>query len=83
MTAKADRIRELMDDPHIEQAFENVRRLLLELFEEAPSDDIEMLQSISMRLNLLAAVKADLESAIEAGDYEDFKAQQSEEVNVH
>ena len=83
MTAKADRIRELMDDPHIEQAFENVRRLLLELFEEAPSDDIEMLQSISMRLNLLAAVKADLESAIEHGDYEDFKAQQSEEVNVH
>ena len=83
MTAKSDRIRELLADPNVEEAFENVRRYLLELFEEASSDDIEMLQSISMRLNLLATVKADLEAAIEEGNYEDFKAQQSEERNVH
>ena len=83
MTAKSDRIRELLDDPLIEQAFENVRRYILELFEETNSDDVETLRSLSIRLNLLATVKADLMSAIEDGDYEDFKAQQSEVSNVH
>ena len=83
MTAKADRIRELLDDPHIKEAFANVKRYLHEMFEEADSDDIETLRSISMRLNLLDAVRADLEAAVEAGDYEDFKAQQSEEQHVH
>lgn len=81
MTAKADRCRELIEDPHLQEAFENVRNYLIQLFTEADSQDVERLQDISKRLNLLEAVKADLEYAIEAGDFEDFKAQQ-EERNV-
>ncbi len=82
--SEADRIQQLLDDPIIERAFENVYRYLHELIDETNSDDVETLRSLSIRLNLLATVKADLVAAIENETYEDFVAQQNEELrNVH
>lgn len=76
MTAKADRCRALLEDEDLKQAFTNVKAHLVQLFLEADSEDAAALQDISKRINLLDAVKADLEYAIEEGDFEDFQAQQ-------
>jgi len=83
MTAKADRCRELLEDPHLAEAFDNVKAHLIQLFLEADTEDAEKLQDIAKRIKLLDAVKADLEYAVNQGAYEDFKAQQEEQDVRH
>ena len=79
MTAKADRIKELINDPHIKEAFENVRnkyRKLLESDTDATGNTItdeDVLEARRM-LFLTRKVEQDLEKAIEDGELEDFQA---------
>ena len=82
MTAKADRVRRLLEDSDLQEAFENVRDVIYKLFEETPPSDKDALQRVRMKLEALEAVKANLERAIEDGKLEDFRAQE-EERNVH
>ena len=81
MTAKSDRVKRLLEDDDLKEAFENVKRFLMEEFFRTDSEDVDRLQDISKRANLLEAVKADLYAAIEAGDYEDFLAQKEEDMS--
>jgi len=82
MTAKADNIKRLLEDPNLEEAFENVRRFYLEKIEDLPLDQKNgagALYDIRKQLYLLRQVKDDLAKAIQHGNYEDFVAAQSEQ----
>jgi len=78
MTAKADRIQELLDDPHIQEAFENVRQKYYGLIESTPLDSERdgALHDIRKMLQLLRDVENDLLEAIQEGHLEDHNVQQ-------
>jgi hypothetical protein len=80
MTAKADRAKELLNDPIIVGAFESVRQRLLQMFEACDSNDPATMQDISKRLNLLEAVKSDLEKTVADGTFEDFQVAEIERL---
>ena len=55
MTAKSDRIRELLDDPHIKEAFENVRDKYRAALENSDIPDDDVLEiGINRAVDLLA-----------------------------
>ena len=85
MTAKADRVRALLESEDLKEAFENLERYLFDAFCETSADDIEMLRSIRMRLTAVTMLKNELIAAVDAGDYEDFMAAQKEreKLNMH
>ena len=80
MTAKADRVRELMSHPEMKEAFRNVRQFYLESFERLPCSsenlDPQLLLDIRRMLELLKQVENDLEKMIQAGNIVDFRANQ-------
>ena len=80
MTAKADRVRELMQHPEMKEAFANVRQYYLELFERVPlsreNQSPEVYQDIRRMLELLKQVERDLGKMIQSGNVEDFRAAQ-------
>lgn len=78
MTAKSDRIKELLNDPILEEAFDNVKQHLIGMFLETSSEDGEAMMDIRRRINTLDAVKADLEYSYEEGRFEDLKAAEEE-----
>ena len=75
MTAKADRIQSLLDDEHLQEAFENVKAAIHQKIDECPIRDSEGLISLRLSLHLLESVKANLVKAIQEGNLEDFRAQ--------
>jgi hypothetical protein len=79
MTAKADRVRHLLENEDLAEAFDNVRIQYFELFEKCPLGNEELRRDIHYMLTLLAQVKGDLYNAIENGNYEDHLANQSEQ----
>ena len=79
MTAKADRIRHLMENEDLAAAFDNVRKQYFDLFEKCPLGNEELRRDIHYMLTLLGQVKGDLYNAIEQGDYEDHLARQEDE----
>ena len=78
MTAKADRIKKLLDDEDLQQAFEDVRRTLMDAFANCKTDDAERMMDISKRLNLLQAVEQNLRRAIQDGQLQDFRDAEKE-----
>lgn len=78
VTAKADRVKRLLEDPDLQQAFEDVRQAILQGFSETPPTKTEQLVLWRERLHLLDSVKANLERAIEDGNVERFHAQEQE-----
>lgn len=79
MTAKSDRVRNLLEDPDILEAFENVRQFYLAKIEELPLDrktGQDALYDIRKMLFLLRQVKEDLEYAVQNGVLEDFRAEE-------
>jgi hypothetical protein len=74
MTGKSDRLQELMDDPDIKQAFENVRQHIIDMFMTTNSEDAEALMDIRKRVIALDAVEQDLRVAIQDGHLEDLRA---------
>lgn len=82
MTAKADRVRALLNDEDLKEAFANVEREIYQLFKETLPSDKKALQRCRMKLEALEALRANLEGTVEEGEYEDSLAQQ-EEAHVH
>lgn len=78
ITAKADRCQRLLNDPDLQQAFEDVRQAILQGFSETPPSKTEQLVLWRERLHLLDSVKANLERAIEDGFIERFHAKEQE-----
>lgn len=78
MTAESDRIRRLLEDPDLQQAFQDVRDKLHEAFASSRTDDVEMLVDIRKRLHLLDAVEQALYVRLETGQLEDFRAAEEE-----
>ena len=74
MTAKADRIKKLMESPELKGAFVTVRQKYLDLIEFTPLSDATALLDIRKMLQLLRDVKQDLKTAIDTGKLEDFRA---------
>ncbi len=79
MTEKADRIRHLLENQDLAEAFDNVRQQYFAMFEKCPLENENLRRDIHYMLTLLGQVKGDLYNAIEQGDYEDFLVQQQEQ----
>jgi hypothetical protein len=80
MTGKADRIQELVDDPDLKNAFNEVRETLRDMIEDTPVADDTALLDIRKMLYLLREVENSLHRAIEDGHLEDFRAREQEEI---
>lgn len=78
MTAESDRIKRLLEDPDLRQAFQDVREKLHEAFATCRTDDAEVLVDIRKRLHLLDAVEQALYTRLEHGLLEDFRAAEEE-----
>ena len=78
MTAKSDRVKRLMEDQDLKQAFADVEAALFKQFKQCPPSEQETLRVIKERLHLLQSVEANLYQAIEHGEIEDFNAMQDE-----
>jgi hypothetical protein len=78
MTAKSDRAQELMNDPLLQEAFDNVRQYYYSLIETTPLDSAQdgALHDIRKMLQLLRDVENDLHETIQHGHLEDHRAQQ-------
>jgi len=76
MTAKADRVKKLLDDPDLKQAFKDVRTYYFDLIEDTPLTDDTALLDIRKMLHLLRDVEQALMTAIEEGHLEDFRAKE-------
>lgn len=74
MTAKADRIQKLVDDPDLKAAFQTVRQKYFNMIEQSPLTDDTALLDIRKMLHLLRDVEKDLHTAISTGKLEDFRA---------
>ena len=79
MTEKADRVKHLLENEDLKEAFDNVRQQYFHMFEQCPLENETLRRDIHYMLTLLGQVKGDLMNAIEQGDYEDFLAQQEEQ----
>ena len=77
MTAKADRIKELLDDPLLKEAFENVRMHYRRAIEDLNVTDEDSLEARRM-LFLLNSVEQDLRKSVQDGLLEDFNATEQE-----
>ena len=82
MTAKADRIKRLVEDPDLQEAFDNVRNALFTQFAKCKTNDTDTMADIRKRLHLLDSVEANLHQAIRDGKLEDFKAVEQERPPV-
>lgn len=78
MTAKSDRVKKLIEDPDLQEAFQMVREKYRDLIEETPISDDGALLDIRKCLHLLREVEEALQTAIEHGTLEDFRAQEQE-----
>ena len=78
MTAKSDRVKKLLNNKDLQQAFDDVRDALLKMFTECKTTDSEKMVDIRKRLHLLESVEANLKRAIEDGELEDFRATEQE-----
>jgi hypothetical protein len=67
-----------MDDPDLQQAFDDVRTALHKAFATTPVSNTEHLVDIRKRLHLLDSVEANLRTAIQDGHLDDFNASEQE-----
>lgn len=80
MTAKSDRVQQLVDNEDLKEAFANVRERLLIEIEQAPLRDQEGIMTLKYELHLLRSVEANLHRAISDGKMETFNQQQKSAV---
>jgi hypothetical protein len=77
ITAKADQCQRLVNDPHLKQAFSDVRDAIHQQFEQASVTDTETLVGLKHKLNLLDSVWANLQRAIDDGKLETWNDEQA------
>lgn len=70
VTARADRVARLLEDPDLKQAFRDVRDAILRQFQEIPPSETEQLLKCRERLHLLTSLEKNLERAIQDGKIE-------------
>jgi hypothetical protein len=77
VTAKSDRIKRLLEDQDLREAFENVRNKYRAALENEQILDDDVLE-IRRMLFLTHKVEQDLNTAMEDGQLEDFRANEQE-----
>ena len=78
VVAKASRCKKLLDDPDLQQAFQDVRNALHTQFDQIKPTDTEAMVKIKERLHLLESVEQNLKAAIRDGQLEIFRADEQE-----
>lgn len=77
MTAKADRAREFLNSPVFQEALENLRNQYRKAFESERISD-EDANEVRRMLFLTRKLEAHLEAIINAGELEDFRANEQD-----
>ena len=77
MTAKSDHITNLMNDPYVQEAFDNVRNKYRRAWENPSVNDVDVLELRRM-LFLIDSVEKDLRQSIADGVVEDYNAAEEE-----
>lgn len=70
---KADK---LLNDPLLNEAFDNVRQAIFETIEHTPIRDAEGLTSLRLSLKLLQDVRANLKQVLNDGKVAEFRIEQ-------
>lgn len=70
---KANRCKKLLEDPDLQQAFQDVRDALFQAFAQIPPSDTDNLIDCRKRLHLLDSVEENLYQAIRDGKLEEFR----------
>ncbi len=78
MTAKSDRVKKLLDDPDLQEAFNNVREAIFKGWSQCKPSDHELKEEWHRRLFTLDSIERNLKVAIQEGKLEDFMAAEQE-----
>lgn len=76
--AKANRVKKLLENKDLQQAFDDVKGALHTQFDQIPPSDLEAMVKIKERLHLLASVEENLKAAIKDGALEEFRLREQE-----
>lgn len=84
MTAKSDRVRKLLEDQDLKDAFHSVREHYRDAIERTPvdKDGGELVLDIRKMLHLLREVEQSLFTALQDGELEDFNAVEQEKQSL-
>jgi hypothetical protein len=74
--AKAERVKRLVSDPDLADAFVQVRGAILDKIEQCPIRDTEGAEKLRLMLKLLNDVRANLTAAIEDGKMAQFQIEE-------
>ena len=80
MTAKSDRIKKLLDNEDLKDAFDSVTNAIIRGWTETPPTALEVQQEWHRRLHTLNSVKENLMAALQDGQYQDFRAVEQEKL---
>jgi len=84
MTEKADRAKELLENPVFQEALENLRIKYVAMLADAPvnssKENVVLLLDLKKMLRLLDDIEAELQDVIRDGYMEDFKRAQEEQL---
>ena len=72
MTAQSDRIKKLLDDEDLNDAFEAVGNAIHRGWSNTPPTELETQQEWHRRLFTLNSIKENLVAAMESGAYDDY-----------
>ncbi len=82
MTAQSDRVKHLIENPDLKEAFDRLREFYRDKIEETPVSDSTALLDIRKMLYLLRQVEENLHSMIEHGHLEDFRVLEQEGIGI-
>ena len=78
MTAQSDRIKKLLENEDLNDAFDSVANAIHRGWAETPPTELDVQQEWHRRLFTLNSVKENLMSALQDGQYQDFRAVEQE-----
>ena len=80
MTEKADRVKEIMENKYLQEAFEAIHQKCLYVMINAPvemtEENLTVIMDAKRMLKALDQLEAELENAVREGKLEDFHAEQ-------
>ena len=82
MTAQSDRIKKLLDDKDLQEAFDAVTNAIHKGWSDTPPTDADMQQEWHRRLFTLSSVKENLYAAMQDGQYQDFLEAEKEKPAI-
>ena len=78
--AKGDQAKRLLEDPTLQQAFQDVEDAIINSWKESSQEDETGHKYLKQALHLLSSVRANLERAVEDGTLEKFRIEQEEKT---